>query len=396
MARIARRSAPVHWPNQPLLGHGGDQYPVAIEELAPDQATGAGGAGAVHRKRCQSRYAAIVVGLLAEWEDIPRQNRIFVEGGVYHVYNRLGRGERVFDQEMEAAAFVELLRDVVERDGLTVFAWCLLSNHYHLAVWTRAVSLDRPVRSLQQPVTRGVNLRRRVYGPLWQGRYKAKLVGDQRYLDQLPIYIHLNPVVAGIVNDPAQYRRSGHLELPGKVKKPITDVDEVLKVFGTTRRSARAAYVRRLKGSFEDEWIGEEPGRLPWWRLGRPPKGKDEDPEPAIRERRDREELGPEWRPFFEAEEFLARGAELLGVDIAELRSRRRAEELVRARELLMILGAERFSLKVKDLAMNMRKSPDGMTQTTAPAARKRTEDNAFRRELNKLDRGLAGVTEGR
>ena len=39
-----------------------------------------------------------------------RPNRIFVEGGVYHVYNRLGRGERVFDQEMEAVAFVELLR----------------------------------------------------------------------------------------------------------------------------------------------------------------------------------------------------------------------------------------------------------------------------------------------
>jgi len=46
---------------------------------------------------------------------MPRQNRIFVEGGMYHVYNRLGRGERAFDQEMEAAAFVGLLRDIVER-----------------------------------------------------------------------------------------------------------------------------------------------------------------------------------------------------------------------------------------------------------------------------------------
>jgi hypothetical protein len=37
---------------------------------------------------------------------------------VYHVYNRLGRGERVFDQEAEAAAFVVVLRDVGVRDGL--------------------------------------------------------------------------------------------------------------------------------------------------------------------------------------------------------------------------------------------------------------------------------------
>ena len=149
---------------------------------------------------------------------MPRPDRIFVEGGFYHVYNRLGRGERVFEQEKEAAAFVGLLRDVAERDGLTVFAWCLLSNHYHLAVRTGVIPLDRPMRSLQQRVTRGVNLRRRVYGPLWQGRYRAKLVKDQRYLDQLLIYIHLNAVTAGIVDDPADYRWSGHCELLGNAK----------------------------------------------------------------------------------------------------------------------------------------------------------------------------------
>ena len=48
---------------------------------------------------------------------MPRPNRILIEGGIYHVYNRIGRGERVFDEETEASAFVSLLRDVVERDG---------------------------------------------------------------------------------------------------------------------------------------------------------------------------------------------------------------------------------------------------------------------------------------
>ena len=60
---------------------------------------------------------------------MPRPDRIFVEGGIYHVYNRLGRGERVFDKEMEAMVFVSLLREIAERDGLTVFAWALLGNH---------------------------------------------------------------------------------------------------------------------------------------------------------------------------------------------------------------------------------------------------------------------------
>jgi putative transposase len=63
---------------------------------------------------------------------MPRPARVHVEGGIYHVYNRLGRGERVFDREQHAEAFVSLLRDLAQRDGLTVYAWCLMSNHYHL------------------------------------------------------------------------------------------------------------------------------------------------------------------------------------------------------------------------------------------------------------------------
>ena len=325
---------------------------------------------------------------------MPRPDRIFVEGGIYHVYNRLGRGERVFDEEVEATVFVSLLREIAERDGLTIFAWALLSNHFHLAVRTAVISLDRPLRSLQQRVTRGVNARRRVYGPLWQGRYRAKMVGDQRYLEQLLVYIHLNPVTAGMVDDPANYPWSGHRELLGKVKDPIVDVDEVLRVFGTTRRSGRAAYVRRLKGSFDEQWIGEEPGRLPWWRLGRPPKGEDEDPETAVRERLEREDRGPEWRPSFKAEEFIACGAEMLGVEVDALRSRRQDRRLARTRELLMILGVERYGLKLKDLAQELQKTPDGMTKTVARASRRRNSDAEFREDLNDLDRHMARISD--
>jgi REP element-mobilizing transposase RayT len=323
---------------------------------------------------------------------MPRPNRIFVEGGWYHVYNRLSRGEIVFDQDAEASVFCDTLRDVVRRDGLTVFAWCLMPTHFHMAARTGVVPLHRPMQSVQQRVSRSVNFRRGVSGPLWQGRYRAKLVNEQRYLDQLLIYIHLNPVHAGLVDDPAGYRWSGHREILGQVKNAIVDVDEVLRVFGGMRRSARAAYVRRLKGSLDQEWVGEEPGQLPWWRLGRPPKSEDEDPESAIREREKQQEQGPGWRPSFEVDEFVRRGASLIGVEASDLRSRRRTSEVVRARELLMIAGVERYGLKVKELAQEMKKSPDGMTQTIARAARKRLEDCEFLRDLNELDLALARV----
>jgi putative transposase len=325
---------------------------------------------------------------------MPRPDRVFIEGGVYHVYNRIGRGERVLEREREADTFVELLRRVVRRDGLTVYAWCLMSNHYHLAVRTGAVSLDRPMRSLQQLVTRGVNARQKVFGPLWQGRYRAKLVEDQRYLDQLLIYIHLNPVSAGIVDDPASYPWSGHCEILRQMKDPIVDVDEVLRVFGKTRRSARSAYIRRLKGAMEAEWIGEAPGHLPWWRLGRPPKGEQEDPEVAVRQRRQREAKGPEWRPQLTTEEFVAQTIAGLGLDLEDVRSRQRSPELVRARELVMVLGVERYGLKVRALAAAIGKSPDGMSHALARGIRRRLADEMFRVNLQKLDKMIAAEVD--
>jgi REP element-mobilizing transposase RayT len=321
---------------------------------------------------------------------MPRPGRIFGEGAIYHVYNRLARGEQVFVAEDEAGRFVQLLREVVRRDEVTVFAWCLMSNHYHLALRTGAVSLDRPMRSLQQRVTRSVNARRRVHGPLWQGRYRAKLVDDQRYLDSLLVYIHLNPVTAGVVDDPAEYRWSGHRELVGMVRDPIVDVDEVLRVFGTTRRVARAAYVRRLKGAVEEEWVGEAPGRLPWWRLGRPPKGEDEDPDDAIRRRKERGAERPEWRPHLDAGALVEAGARVLDMGRNDLRSRRRDARVVRARELLMLVGVERYRLRVVDLAEALGRSPDGMTKTLARATRRRSEDPSFLENLETLDQQLA------
>ncbi len=321
---------------------------------------------------------------------MPRANRILVEGGLYHVYNRLARGEQYFRQEEEASEFCSRLREVVERDDLAVYAWCLMSNHYHLAVRAGAVPLDRPMKTLHQRVTRGINARHRVYGPMWQGRYRCKVVDDQRYLDQLLIYIHLNPLQAGLVDDPAEYRWSGHHELLGAVKKPIVDVDEVLRVFGRTRRSARAAYVRRLKGSLEEEWIGEEPGRLPWWRLGRPPKGEDEDPETTIRQRHAKKELGPEWRRPYETGEFVGRAAKILGLSVEELASRGRDSNLVRARELLLVVGVERYGLKVTDIARVFRKTPNGMSQALARAVRRRAKDEEYLKQVNRLDGEMA------
>ena len=65
---------------------------------------------------------------------MPRSLGVFVEGGIYHVYNRFARGAEIFSERDEAERFLELLKNVKVRDGLTVSAWALMASRYHLCL----------------------------------------------------------------------------------------------------------------------------------------------------------------------------------------------------------------------------------------------------------------------
>ncbi len=128
---------------------------------------------------------------------MPRRPRVLIEGAVYHVYNRFARGEDVFGDPEEAIEFIELLRSVKQRDQFVVFAWCVMSNHYHIAIRSSAVPLPRTMQFLQGRFSRDFNRRWGRTGPLWQSRYKAKVIDEPGYLPRVIQYIHLNPVRAG-------------------------------------------------------------------------------------------------------------------------------------------------------------------------------------------------------
>jgi REP-associated tyrosine transposase len=318
---------------------------------------------------------------------MPRRPRVFVEGLIYHVYNRAGRGEAPFKLEGEAQTFWSLLAEVAKRDGLTVYAWCIMPNHYHLAVRTATVPLWRSIRVLQHRYTQLFNRRARVFGPLWQSRYKARPVTGHISLLRLLAYIHLNPVAAMMVEDPARYRWSGHRELVRRVKEPLIAVDSVLTLFGGTRREALDAYLSLVRQERKTPWLGAEILALPWWRetpeVKPPTRGVD-----ALGW-----SSGPTRRRLT-AEELLAGIGPLAGVTIEELASPRRTAELVDARELIGGVAIERWGIQVKALAEALGKSREGVSKWVRRAAKRRSEDEAFFRRMEDLDRQLADELE--
>jgi len=320
---------------------------------------------------------------------MPRRVRVFVSGAVYHVYCRVARGEPAFSDAREAAALVGVIRGVSREHGLSVLAWCVMATHYHLAVRVGRIPLWRSMRLIQGRFARSHNRRQKVLGPFWQGRYKAIVVPDARYLEQVIAYIHLNPVTAKVVSDPARYRWSGHRELLGRVADPLVDVHEALVLFGRRRSAARRAYVRMLRGERRAEWIGERPERLPWWRGG-------EEAEEAISlaEGRPRlDALGASTLPQrarWGVDEYLVRACKVHGLELSELSGRRKDETTARLRERVVLIGLEVYGLRVKDLAERMRMNPGSASRVLARAAERDREDASFHEQRLDLEERLA------
>jgi REP element-mobilizing transposase RayT len=316
-----------------------------------------------------------------------RRARVFVEGLSYHVYNRVGRGEAPFKLEGEAERFCSLLHEVKKRDGLSVLAWCIMPNHYHLLLGTECVPLWRSIRSLQHAYSRGFNRRCKVLGPLWQARYKARPVQETDALLRVLAYVHLNPVTAGMASDPGRYRWSGHRELLRRTSRPLVDADKVYSLFGGTRRQALRSYVSLLRRERKEPWIGAALESLPWWK-GEP---LGEDAGHGL------DALGRSAGPLrrrLSAAEFLGRVEPLLGVEIRELAGAPRGSAVLVARELVAALAVERWGVGVKALADALGKSRDGVSHWVRRAAHRRAEEPTFARRLDQLDRRLAKALE--
>jgi putative transposase len=317
-----------------------------------------------------------------------RRRRVVVAGGLYHVYNRVSSGQPVFGDPGEAIELIDIIRDVKKRDGWTVFAWCVMSNHFHFVVRTSSVPLWRGMHAIQNGFSRGFNRRCGRTGSLWQGRYKAKLVEDQSYLDRLILYVHLNPVRAGLVEDPVEYPFAGHREVKKKVRAPLVDVDQMLLCFGTTDKAARQSYLSAIRAGIDPNAPEIEPAWHPFGaRRDRPLEVDVDSPRvDAVGRSTDTE------RPPLEAEEFVRRVCDLAGIDVEHLASRLRDRETAAQRRLVVTLGVERWRQSGSALAEVLNKNADVVSWWVGEGTRRRLEDNEFAAKLDWLDRELSAT----
>ena len=125
-----------------------------------------------------------------------RKPRLHIPGGLYHVILRGNAQQDVFFTPADRRCFYELLTEGTARFDYRVHAFCLMTNHLHLALQVGDLELSAGMQNLSFRYTRYLNTRLNRVGHLFQGRFKAFLVDQDRYGLALVRYLHLNPVRA--------------------------------------------------------------------------------------------------------------------------------------------------------------------------------------------------------
>ena len=131
---------------------------------------------------------------------MPRTARAAVGGLCYHVINRGNARGEVFHKPADYAAFCQLLQEAADRVRMRVLGYCLMPNHFHLALWPRQDGdLSRFMQWLLTAHVRRYHRHYRSGGHVWQGRFKAFPIQQDDHLVTVLRYIERNPLRAGLV-----------------------------------------------------------------------------------------------------------------------------------------------------------------------------------------------------
>lgn len=172
-----------------------------------------------------------------------RPLRIEYEGALYHITARGNERNPIYREEGDYQKFFDFLSELPQRYGILIHGYILMSNHYHLLVETPKGNITKVMHYLNTTYTGYFNKKYKRVGHLFQGRYKGILVEKERHLLSVSRYIHLNPVRAGLVKRPEEYRWSSYPDYIGRGKKKgWLTCDWILGQYSIDEAKARGLY----------------------------------------------------------------------------------------------------------------------------------------------------------
>lgn len=191
------------------------------------------------------------------YRGMARISRSRMSAGVYHVFNRGLNSGWILNAAEERDSFFELLCRKAQAHRVNIYHYCVMSNHFHLAIEVLDTgTLSSFVSGLCSQYSKSWHRRHRNgNGTIWQGRFKSIIVQKELYLNQLGRYIEQNPVRANIVKSAEEYQWSSARAYTEEHADPLVDPRQhpYRENWGTNESECRINYREYLRITSQEE-----------------------------------------------------------------------------------------------------------------------------------------------
>jgi putative transposase len=178
-----------------------------------------------------------------------RLGRYFLPDQPLHVIQRGNNRQAIFFAAEDYARYGDWLAEAASRAGCAIHAYVLMTNHVHLlATPGRADSLPRMMQLLGRRYVRYINTAYRRSGTLWEGRYRAAPIDSEAYFLACCRYIELNPVRAGIVRRPRDYKWSSYRAHALGAADLLVAEHPLYRALGRSKAERQAEYRALFRG----------------------------------------------------------------------------------------------------------------------------------------------------
>jgi len=189
---------------------------------------------------------------------MPRTARKISETNIYHVMLRGINRQDIFEEDADRYYFMSVLNRCKEVSGFRLHAFALMSNHIHLLIEPAGEPLELIFKRIGTRYAVWYNRKYQRAGHLFQDRFRSESVTTDQYYRTVLRYIMQNPLKAGMVNCPGDYRWSSYNAYE-KGQGAVTDTQFATELFGS-----REMLVQYLNQENEDQVMDEEEHD---WRL---------------------------------------------------------------------------------------------------------------------------------
>ena len=163
-----------------------------------------------------------------------------------------------FREDADYLVYLSHLRELAEKYGCAVHAYCLMTNHVHLLMTPADVKACTDLmRDLGQRYVQYFNRRHRRTVTLWEGRFRSCVAESARYVLACYRYIELNPVRACIVNQPAAYVWSSYAGNIGRRTDPLISAHEEFIALGGNEGDRFSSYRALVEQQLDEQVLRE-------------------------------------------------------------------------------------------------------------------------------------------